>query len=166
MASLADPFETHHARVRFAFRPPRPPSVLLSDLILGQRSRRTLCIVLGVGRDRGMLRTSITSLIHWASAAGRRIPRSTVLSAQSCKKESCTWACPPSDMPSYHRDPFVASTSFCLNARISSNRLVTSRMIAASPTSSPVSARNGIIVNSREIRLPSLAVPGTASTSP
>ena len=53
----------------------------------------------------------------------------------------------------------VASASRCRIARISSKRAVTSRMIAAMPAIRPVSSRSGTMVNSREIRVPSLRTP-------
>lgn len=51
-------------------------------------------------------------------------------------------------------------------AFISSNRLVTSRRVAAIPSVRPVLSWNGRMVNSTEIRVPSLRSAGTASTSP
>src|SRR5580698_9679392 len=51
-------------------------------------------------------------------------------------------------------------------ARISSKRLETSRMIAAMPSIRPVSSLNGTMVNSIEMRDPSLRMAGTARRSP
>ena len=58
------------------------------------------------------------------------------------------------------------SASFCFNARSSSNRLVTSRIIAPIPTAVPNSSLIAIIVNSIEMVVPSLQIAGTERTSP
>ena len=100
-----------------------------------------------------------------AASASPRIPRSSGWSARWYRTDA-PWPDLLTDMPPHYRGSFTASASFRSSARFSSNRLVTSRMIAASPSSSPVSERNGIIVNSSEMPLPLFVVPGTASTSP
>src|ERR1700734_2511306 len=59
-----------------------------------------------------------------------------------------------------------AATAALRRARISSKRLVTSRRMAAIPSIRPVSSLNGTMVNSIEMRDPSLRMAGTASRSP